>query len=209
MGISKLAFFFVQGILIGSGPCFLTCAPLVLPLIAGTKRGWRDGLSAVLVFGLARVSIYTLMAGLVGYIGADLFQMFYSQTWALAIRLAAALFIILIGGLMLAGRQFSNPLCVFLKRQTLKHKYKSLIVLGLIVALAPCLPLIAVLTEIMFAAEKFYQGWLYGLSFGLGTLISPLLILGTLLPDLSAKFPRANVFCGLLLVAAGLFILFK
>ena len=208
MGISKLTFFFVQGILIGSGPCFLTCAPLVLPLIAGTKRGWRDGLAAVLVFGLARVSVYTILAGLAGYLGADLFPMFYSQTWALIIRLTAALFIILIGGLMIAGRQFANPLCVFPQRQTLKHKYKSLIVLGLIVALAPCLPLIAVLTEIMFAAEKFYQGWLYGLSFGLGTLISPLLVLGAFMPDLAVKFPRVNVICGLLLIAAGLFILF-
>jgi sulfite exporter TauE/SafE len=209
MELSKLTFFFVQGILIGSGPCFLTCAPLVLPLIAGTTRNRREGLATVLVFGLARVSVYTLMAGLVGYLGADLFRLFYSQNWALIIRLTAALFIILIGGLMIAGRQFANPLCVFLQRQTLKHKYKSLIVLGLIVALAPCLPLIAVLTEIMFAAEKFYQGWLYGLSFGLGTLISPLLILGALLPDLSAKFPRLNIICGLLLIAAGLFILFK
>ena len=209
MELSKLTFFFMQGILVGSGPCFLTCAPLVLPLIAGTTRGRRAGLEAVLVFGSARVAIYTLLAGLAGYLGADLFRLFYSQTWALALRLAAGLFIILIGGLMLAGRQFTNPLCVFLQKQTLKHKYKSLIVLGLIVALAPCLPLIAVLTEIMFAAEKLYQGWLYGLSFGLGTLISPLLVLGALMPDLAVKFPRLNVFCGLLLIAAGLFILFK
>jgi sulfite exporter TauE/SafE len=190
--ISKLTFFFIQGVLIGSGPCFLTCAPLVLPLIAGTKRSRREGLEAVLVFGLA-----------------DLFRLFYSHTWAMALRLTAALFIILIGLLMIAGRQFTNPLCVYLQRATLKNKYKSLIMLGLIVALAPCLPLIAVLTEIMFAAEKFYQGWLYGLCFGLGTLISPLLVLGALVPDLSVKFPRLNVVCGLLLIAAGLFILFK
>ena len=209
MDTGKLIFFFIQGFLVGSGPCVLTCAPLVLPFIAGTKRDWREGLEAALVFGLARVFVYTLLSGTVGYLGVYLFQLFYNQAWGLAIWLAAALFIISIGILMVAGRQFNNPFCVYLQNELLKNKIKGLIILGLIIALAPCLPLIAVLTEIMFTAEKFYQSWLYGLSFGLGTLISPLLILGALVPALFAKFSRLNIICGLLLVAAGLYILFK
>lgn len=209
MDIGKLVFFFIQGFLVGSGPCFLTCAPLVLPFIAGTKRNWREGLEAVLIFGLTRVFVYTLLSGVVGYIGTYLFRLFYDQAWGMAIRLAAALFIIFIGTAMIIGQRFNNPLCNYIQRETLESKVKSMVILGLIVALAPCLPLIAVLTEIMFVAEKFYQGWLYGLSFGLGTLISPLLILGALVPGLPVKPSRLNFICGLLLIAAGLYILLR
>lgn len=205
--MGKLAFFFVQGLAVGSGPCFLSCAPLVLPFLAGTKGDWGAGLRAVLIFGLARVVIYTLLSGVVGYIGAYLFQLFYSQSWSNVVWSIAALFIIISGTLMLGGRRFNNPFCAYLQRETLDNKAGSLVMLGVIVALAPCLPLLAVLTEIMFLAEKFYQGWLYGLAFGLGTLISPLLLLGVIVPKLPVRPSVLNAVCGFLLIAAGLYLL--
>lgn len=81
-----------------------------------------------------------------------------------------------------------------------------MVLLGLVVGVSPCLPLLGVLTEIMFIADKFYQGWLLGLAFGLGTLISPLLVLGTLAPLVPLKTQRLNFICGLLLIAAGLYL---
>lgn len=203
MDLGKLAFFFIQGFLVGSGPCLLTCAPLLLPYIAGTKRDWRAGLEAVLIFGLTRVAVYVLLGGIVGYVGAYLFPFFYGQVWGRVVWAGAGTFVIIAGGLMVFGRRFDNPFCSYFQQT------KSLVLLGVIVALAPCLPLLAVLTEIMFTAGKFYQGFLYGLAFGLGTLVSPLLLVGAVAPLIPVKKEILNVLCGLLLIAAGLVIFLR
>ncbi|MBU1026990.1 MAG: sulfite exporter TauE/SafE family protein [Candidatus Margulisbacteria bacterium] len=216
MLFSKLITFLIQGFVIGSGPCIIICAPILLPYIAGTKRTWQEGLKATLVFSLTRLVVYTFMGGVVGYVGYYLFQLFQGQIWAKFLWVFAGLFIITLGGLIAFGKGIKNPVCQMLQKQTLANSTKSMLFLGLVIGLSPCLPLLAVLTEIMFLAEKFYQGFLYGFAFGIGTVISPLLLLGALAPLIPAKFIKTdkamrvfNIICGALLVIVGLYIIFK
>lgn len=210
--LSKLTYFCLQGFLLGAGPCLLVCAPILLPYIAGTQKSWRAGWRAALYFGLARLAVYILLGGVVGYIGTYLFQIFYSAWWGKYLWTLAGILIILVGILLVIGRRSANPLCRYLQKQTLDESAKSLIILGLIVGFTPCLPLIAVLTEIMFISERFYQGFVYGLAFGVGTVFSPLLFLGALAPLLRGKFVPETLFnrlCGLLLVLFGIYLIFS
>ena len=202
--------------MIGAGPCMLICAPILLPYIAGTKRTWREGLKATLVFGLTRLVIYSLLGGVVGYVGYYLFQLFYNRLWGVYLWTLAGIFIIILGILIVLGKGVKNPFCRFLQGQTLENSTKSMIFLGVVIGLSPCLPLLAVLTEIMFLAEEFYQGFLYGLAFGVGTVISPLLLLGALAPFLTGKLSRTqrsarilNLSCGVLLIGMGLYIIWQ
>ncbi len=187
-----------------------------MPYIAGTKRTWQDGLKATLVFSLTRLVVYTFMGGVVGYVGYYLFQLFHGQIWAKFLWIFAGLFIIALGILIAFGKGIKNPVCQLLQKQTVENSTKSMIFLGLVIGFSPCLPLLAVLTEIMFLAEEFYQGFLYGFAFGIGTVISPLLLLGALAPLIPAKLIKTdkamkifNVVCGALLILVGLYIIWK
>ncbi len=194
----------------------LICAPILLPYIAGTKRTWQEGLKATLIFGLTRLAVYTLMGGVVGYIGYYLFQLFYNRLWGMYLWIIGGLFIIALGILIMLGKGVSNPICRILQKQTLGDSTKSMVILGIVIGFSPCLPLLAVLIEIMFMAEHFYQGLLYGFAFGIGTVISPLLLLGALAPLISGKLIRSeravrafNSICGVLLIIVGAYIIWQ
>ena len=86
----------------------------------------------------------------------------------------------------------------------------GLILLGLTVGLLTCLPLLGVLAYIALRATSFWQGALYGFSFGVGQLVSPLILFGVLassLPAILIKNQRTLSFfrsaCGFLLFLAG------
>ena len=216
MFYGKLLSILIQGFVIGAGPCMLICAPILLPYIAGTKRTWQEGLKATLIFGLTRLVIYTLMGGVVGYVGYYLFQLFRARAWGMYLWIIAGIFIIALGILIILGRGVKNPVCRILQKQTLEDSAKSMIFLGIVIGFSPCLPLIAVLTEIMFLAEEFYQGFVYGFAFGIGTVISPLLLLGALAPLIPAKLIKSeksikifNFICGVLLVLVGIYIIWQ
>jgi sulfite exporter TauE/SafE len=214
--IGKLTYLLIQGFVVGAGPCLLVCAPILLPYVAGTKRTWQEGLKATLIFGLTRLVVYTLLGGMMGYVGYYLFQLFHNQLWGKVLWGFAGIFIILLGLLIAIGKGIENPLCRYLQKQTLENSTKSMVILGIILGLSPCLPLLAVLTEIMFIAEKFYQGFLYGLAFGAGTVISPLLLLGAAAPLIPGKLLNSNraarIFnklCGILLIGMGLYVIWQ
>ncbi|MDD5382083.1 MAG: sulfite exporter TauE/SafE family protein [Candidatus Margulisbacteria bacterium] len=214
MDIGKLTYLLLQGFVLGAGPCLLICAPILLPYIAGTKKTWQEGLKAALIFGLIRLAVYTFLGGVVGYVGCYLFQLFHNQLWGKLLWGFAGIFIILLGLLIAFGKGLENPICRYLRENTVESSTKSMVVLGIVIGLSPCLPLIAVLTEIMFIAEKFYQGFIYGFVFGVGTVISPLLLLGALVPVISEKLVRSkqasqvfNIICGGLLAIVGIYFI--
>ncbi len=213
----KLTAFLVQGFVIGAGPCMLICAPILLPYIAGTRRTWQEGLRATLVFGLTRLLVYSFLGGIVGYVGYYIFKyIFYNRVWGRYLWAAGGIFIIFLGILIILGKWVRNPVCRFLQKQTLEDSTKSMIFLGMVIGISPCLPLLAVLTEIMFLAKDFFQGVVYGCAFGIGTVISPLLLLGALTPFISSILFRSewsfrifNFICGILMILVGGYIIWQ
>ena len=199
---------FIIGLTVSFGPCLLFCSPLILPYIAATKKGWREGLKSVLIFTLSRLVAYTILGLLAGLLGRLLTEKLHRFDYWLFIL--GGLFVALLGILIVFGKDPQRRLCQVLRRCTVDSETGGLILFGLTVGLLPCLPLLGVLTYIALRATSFWQGALYGFSFGVGQLVSPLILFGVLassLPAILIKSQRTLSFfrsaCGFLLFLAG------
>ncbi len=169
------------------GPCSVHCAPVILPYIAATRRTWREGLKTVLIFLLARLVVYCflgLLAGLFGGLITGWLHQFENY-----IFLVGGLFIVLVGILVIFGKELKSPFCVALKNRVADDNIGPLI-LGLTMGIFPCFVVLGVLAYIALEAQSLWQGAFYGFAFGVGKFISPLILLGPLASTLSARFVK-------------------
>ena len=215
MDIRELLYIILQGFVVGSGPCVLICAPVLIPYIAGTQKTWWGGLKATLVFSLTRLLVYVLLGALSGYIGSWLVKLFIASAFTYWVWTFGAGLIIALGLIIMVAGNFDSPVCGYLSRSFIKDPTTGMILLGLIVGVSPCLPLIGIMAEIAIFSANIFVGALYGLAFGIGTVISPMLLLGALAPVLPAGLLKKetslkifNFICGALMVMAGVYILF-
>lgn len=199
---------FIIGITVSFGPCLAFCSPVILPYIAATRRGWREGLAAILTFSFVRLTAYILLGLLAGMLGELLTRGLHQFEYL--IFFTGGLFISLLGLLIIFGRDYHHHLCQVLRSYAVDNKIKGPIMLGLIVGILPCLPLLGVLAYITLEAQNLWQGAFYGLAFGMGKLISPLIplsILASALPAGLIKNPRIYGFfsrlCGFILFLIG------
>ena len=200
----------IIGVALSWGPCFSFCAPLALPFIAATQKGWREGLKLSLTFSLARIVPYVVLSVISVVFGQYLISNFYQGQAKTIIYIIVGAFISLLGVSILLGKSPYLHFCPPAKKAE-RGGVKEMILLGLLVGFAPCLPLLGVLAYIAFHADALLQGALFGLSFGIGTLISPLILCGSLAGGLSRillKKPLVykvfNCICGLMLLYFGI-----
>jgi sulfite exporter TauE/SafE len=156
------------------------------------------------VFFLGRFSLERLLGGLSKYI-----------------FIVGGIFIILIGMLMITGNRLESSriwrdsakagkFCGLLQDKLLKRDKKSIVILGIIIGLLPCAPLIAVLSYLGLVSKSWLRSLLYSLSFGLGAFVSPLILLTTLSGLLGhwmqdKKYYQIFSFiCGLVVIFLGL-----
>ncbi len=199
---------FTVGITVSFGPCLVLCSPVILPYIAATRKGWKEGLGTTLIFLFTRLLVYGLLGLLVGLFGRLLTERFYQ--FGYLIYLFGGLFISLIGILVFFGKEPGHYLCQILRKKIVDDSIKTPIMLGLIVGVLPCLPVLGVLAYIALEAESASQGTFYGLAFGAGKFVSPLIPLGVLASVLpSALFRSKKIFtffrwlCGVMLIFIG------
>lgn len=165
---------FTLGLFYGATVCSMTCLSYLGPYILGTGDGFRDGMLSSLSFGLGKICCYVFLGGLAGYLGQKLT---YSpaQTWVM--------------GLILIGVAISMP---FVTRKDCRNKCRpgskraSLLTLGAATSLLPCPPVVAILT-LAAGQGSMLTGMTFGLFYGLGIIISPLLIIGGSLSLVSQK----------------------
>ncbi len=158
------------------------------------------------MFSVSRISVYLILGLLAFFLGRFIFEKF-SELFKY-ILIAAGAFIILLGILMLLGKDMNSNLCAILQRNMLEKEKKSVIILGMLAGLLPCAPLITVLAYAGLIAKNGFQNLLYTFSFGLGTALSPLIILAALagllpvfLKKLKAGYAKVfNVMCGLIMI---------
>jgi len=204
MDIGKILYFLLQGFFLGYGPCLLTCAPIILPY-AGTKRTWQEGFCAALSFSLSRLAVYTVLGGISGYFGAYMLNIYYASNVHHYTQLIVSAVLILIGVFVLMGRDTSMKFC--------RAGEGNMVVLGILVALSPCLPLIGILLEIALLSRDLISGFVLSFAFGIGTVISPLLLLGALVPALGGRldqkmFKVFRYICAVMIILVGLYSLF-
>ena len=175
---------FIIGITVSFGPCLAFCSPVILPYIAATRQGWKEGLVVILTFSFARLITYCLLGLLTGLFGRLLTEQLHQ--FGYLIFLGGGLFISLLGLLIIFGRGYHHHLCQVLRSYAVDDKIKGPVMLGLIVGILPCLPLLGVLAYIALRTQNLWQGAFYGLAFGMGKFISPLIPLGILASTLPA-----------------------
>jgi len=207
---------FVMGITLSWGPCLFFCAPILVPYIAATQKGWFKGFRATLTFSLSRIVPYVILSIISATVGQYLIRNFYGSKAGLIIHILASSFVCLLGMIILIGKSPHLHICQSLSKHIHLEGTKGMILLGFLVGISPCIPLFGVLTYIAFASKNFLDGILLGLIFGAGTLISPLILFGSLaggIPLFLLKKPLIyktfRYICGLMLVYLGIGMMVK
>lgn len=208
------------GIVYGATFCTLTCSPFIASYIIGSDRGTRRGIWLSVIFNGGRVLTYGLLGLAVGMAGgAFLVEGAYALWGAILFGVAVALI-----GTWIAVRRRSSPACGCRGgaswAQRLWHRVEpregdggelSAAGMGLLIGLVPCPPLIALL---VFAAAvgSAGTGLVLGILFGVGTVISPIVIVAAAAGWFSERIAReapmmrsgVRRLAGLMLVALGI-----
>jgi len=200
--MDELTKIFIAGITLGNGPCLFICIPIILPYIVGLPQlgvglsGWKTGLKLTAIFSISRLFAYSLL----GFLSVVFYRFVFGILGSKGayLQLILGILIILLGlfYLLNINQNFilSSPLCTFLRAKLAEKSKFNMILFGLLIGFSPCAPLLAVLTYIAATAKDSLWGLLGGFSFGLGTLVTPLIPLGTLagfINDKIKKFPWA------------------
>lgn len=206
--IQAAASLFFLGFSTAFGPCITHCSMLILPHIAATAKGWREGLRSILVFSLVRMAIYGVMglfAGLLGRIFIT--QLLQFERW---VMVGGGFFVACLGLAIVFRRKGAVDCRSGAHRSIPTNGAKGAALLGLSAGILPCLPLLGALTYIALYAQTPWQGAFYGLAFGMGKLISPLIPLGMMAAATPAILARSgrmlNCFaklCGVVLFVIG------
>jgi sulfite exporter TauE/SafE len=199
-----------------AGPCLLVCAPILIAYVAGRFATRKQALSDIFIFLLGRFLAYLVLGYLAGLSGLILRQ-FSSLSLTPLVKALGGAIIILLGISVWRG---DAPFCSLGKCKTNTiFSFSSLFILGFIIGVFPCAPLLALLLEIALVSKTALDGMLYALFFGLGTVVSGFIVIGglsgilTWLPLKVLKSKRSNlifrIICALLLIWLGLNLIFQ
>ncbi len=158
---------FLLGLLYGTTVCSLICLPYLGPYLLSTGRGFGDGVKSSLFFLAGKLACYAVIGGFSAYLGSVLMlDKSVSAKWIMGIAIIAF-------GLSIPF--VSKGECR--KKGQAIGKGISLFLLGVSTSLIPCPPLI---TMFLLAAKNgsVFSGISYGLVYGLGLTLSPLIIAG-------------------------------
>ena len=188
---------FVIGLFYGSVFCTASCLPYVASYIAGIGAGFRKSIRITLIYNAGRVTAYALIGGAIGILSGA-FRMFLNEASLLPFQeyssIAFGIVTIAIGASMLIKRK--SPSCnhEFEKQGDvgggkLKRRFDvGAFSLGLSRGLVICTPLLALLlTSLAFATPV--DSFVLAVLFGIGTALSPILLLGGVTGWLLSKAP--------------------
>lgn len=205
---------FLCGLLFGSGPCLASCGPILISYIAATKKNILKGLVVYVLFSLARISVYLLLGVAIFSLGRFTLERLLGD-FSRYIFIIGGGFIVLIGVLTAGGKRLEIKPLNFLHRNILERDKKSVVIVGLIVGLLPCVPLLAILSYVGLVSKSWLQSLFYSLSFGLGTFVSPLILLAILagvIPQWFQDKKYYSVFrfiCGMIIIFLGLQLIYR
>lgn len=200
------------------GPCFLTCAPVLITYITGAGNRWRESMADVVAFLSGRLIAYCILGALAGLSGA-LIRQASGVVISSAARFIGGGLSILLGIVILVGRSRAGlpAECSAVHRRV--QGMTGLFAFGFVVGISPCAPLAALLFEIALIAKGAVSGFGYALFFGLGTFVAGLVVVGSI-AGIIAWFPvktirsertRAvfRIACASLLVLLGIAIMMQ
>jgi sulfite exporter TauE/SafE len=188
-----------------------SCGPLLISYTAGTRKGFLPGLAAYGLFTAGRIAAYLALALAVYWLGQEGLRgiLAVSSVWLYA---GAGLFTLAVGILLIAGTDMTHGLCCRAQRLLIAKDRKTMALMGVLIGVLPCGPLLFVLSYLGLIAHSWAQVIACALSFGAGTALSPLCLLavggGMASRCASGKLVRViNIFCGGVVTLMGLLLL--
>ncbi len=195
----------------------MSCGPILLTYIAGTKKNITLALISYVLFSSGRILVYLVLSLVIFFIGAlSVERISLNYSWM--VYIIGGGFIVLIGLLMVSGKRIKYPRFLNSLAQGLLEKdKKSACLLGLIIGLLPCAPVLAVFSYIALAAKSVHENLVYSLSFGIGTSLSPLVLLVVVSGALSGFIRKKeevyrrvfSLVCGLIIIFLGLQLILR
>lgn len=194
----------------------MVCTPVLTAYVAGRQVTWKQALSDISVFLAGRFLAYLILGYLAGLSGIIL-RRFCNLDLIPFVKALGGVLIILLGIYVWLGKE-PFPWSGQCKAGTI-FSSSNLFMLGFIMGVFPCAPLLALLLEITLVSKTALAGVFYALSFALGTSISGFMVIGglsgilTWLPAKFLKSKRSNlifrIICALLLMGLGLNLIFR
>jgi len=199
-----------------AGPCFLVCTPILITYILGRKEAWAETFIDVAVFLSGRLFAYIVLGAFAGFSGAAIRRLTESGFSSYVRPLGGTVSILL--GLAVLFRREDPRSCACRTGYKRVYGFGGLLALGFLIGISPCPPLLALLFEIALMSKSAIEGASYAFSFGLGTFLSGLIVIGALAGIFKGIIQKAvrskgvNIFfrvsCALLLVLLGLGLIF-
>ena len=194
---------FASGILYGLIACTATCLPYLASYIAGTGANFRKGVVTTLTFNSGRIIAYTILgaiisifSGLLHFIAEDSILSIF-QTYS---TIAFSIVTIIIGAILLYKNRKPSCNCnsIPLNPKThFIHKFDvGAFTLGLSRGLVLCPPLIVLLLYTIPFANPL-DSIIFAALFGIGTSISPMLLIGGVTGWLLNKATLLRTYIGL------------
>jgi len=194
-----------------AGPCLLVCTPILATYAVSRDGKWREAVRDVAAFLFGRLLAYVVLgavAGLSGYYLRRLVEMEFAPY----LNLASGAISVLLGVFIVISRK--APACTHSSLRNRIYGSGGVFAIGFLMGISPCGPLTALLFEIALISKSAMEGALYALSFGLGTFLAGIVIIGAFTGILKGFFQKVfhskmsgNVFrmsCAILLILFGL-----
>lgn len=172
----------VGGFVYGMVACTPTCLPYIAGYIAGINAGFRRGVTATVTFNLGRITAYAIIGAAVG---AFKFVLDESLTTTLQFYMSIAFSAVTVAiGVLLLVR-YKEPACncaAEAKTAPGKHSFTSMFdfrayTLGFSRGLILCAPMLALIGYAVAYASPI-DSVLLATLFGIGTSLSPIILLG-------------------------------
>jgi len=175
--VIKITFsLFLLGLTFGSGACIASCGPLLISYLIGTEKNIGKSITSYILFSCARIAVYVILSLCVFLVGRFVIMRFVADISRYLVVAGGAL-IMVMGVLVAMGKEKRFAFCGVLHKKLIEHDAKSVLMMGLVIGLLPCAPLIALFSYVGLVSKTWAQSLAYSLSFGLGTAVSPLIFL--------------------------------
>ncbi|MGB4520588.1 MAG: sulfite exporter TauE/SafE family protein, partial [Candidatus Omnitrophota bacterium] len=128
-----------------------------------------------------------------------------------------AKYVFICGGLFIITLGFFICLGKNIKLKFFQKDKQNIFIIGLVIGLLPCAPLLVMLSYIGLISKSWPQALLYSTAFGIGTVFSPLLLLvimasffNRILKNLKEVYCRVfNFLCGLVMMLLGIHLIMQ
>lgn len=178
-----------MGVVMGWSQCFPYCAGTLTPYVMGTRTTWQEGLRAAAVFSGGRLAVYVAFGILAGSAPALMPTILRPGLGTFSLQAAAGLLLLFLSITVLFNKHTETGVCRWIIRRDLP----AMFLLGMLIAVPPYHDLVAP-TSLLVQATSPISGLLGGLAYGIGTTISPLILIAMAAPLLTGRFKTTGWF---------------